>query len=255
MFVGYVYAFYCKITRKYYIGQTMRSMNIRVKEHLKKSESVTKNHFHNALHKYGIDNFEIKILHTVEKECKSELVEELNDLETFEITAHDSLNNGYNSNSGGKRYVLSQKLKDLLSESHKGIEFSPEHRKHLSEANIGNPKLINSLRGRIVTDETRKKISESVKRSYTEEHKRKTSEKTKGMVVSEETKEKLRQFNLGKHCSDETRRKLGEISRERAKDPEFKRKHREAVLRSWIIRKQKKLNKEDANGRPVAFAK
>ena len=69
-FVGYVYYFYCKITQKYYIGQTTRPLNIRVKEHLKQSESLSKNHFHNALYKYGIDNFEIKIIHIIKKKVK-----------------------------------------------------------------------------------------------------------------------------------------------------------------------------------------
>ena len=244
MFVGYVYEFYCKISHKYYIGQTMRSMNVRVKEHLKKAEKSTRNHFHNALHKYGIENFEIQILHTVKKETHAELVEELNLLEILEIKSHNSLENGYNSNSGGKRYILSQKLRDILSESHKGIEFSEEHIRHLSEANLGNPNLINSLKGRVVTEETRKKISESVKKSYTDEHKKKTSAAHKGKIVSDTQKEKLREANLGKKHSEETKKKLSKITKQKAKDPEYIRKISESVRRSWIIRKQKKQEQE-----------
>lgn len=244
MFIGYVYEFYCKVSHKYYIGQTMRTMNVRVREHLKKATKVSQNHFHNALHKYGIENFEINVLHSVEKESRSELVEELNRLEMLEIETHDSLENGYNSNSGGKRYVLSQRLKNQLSESHKGIEFSAEHRRHLSEANVGNPNLINSLKGRVVTEETRKKISESVKKSYTDEHKKKISAIHKGKTVSDTQKEKLRKANLGKKHSDETKKKIGEITKQKARDPEYIRKISESVRRSWIIRKQKKQEQE-----------
>ena len=246
VFVGYVYEFYCKVSHKYYIGQTMRSMNVRVKEHLKKAGKETKNHFHNALYKYGIENFEIKILHTVKEETKKDLVEELNRLEMLEIEKHDSLENGYNSNSGGKRYVLSESLKKLLSESHKGIVFSDEHKRHLSEANTGNADLIASLKGRVVTTETRRKISESVKRSYTQEHKQRTSAASKGKVVTSETKEKLRQANLGKKHTDETKRKLSEISKNKVKDPEYIRKLSESVKRSWALRKQKKQSIEEA---------
>lgn len=238
-FVGYIYYFYCKISQKYYIGQTTRSLNVRVKEHLKQSEKIGKNHFHNALHKYGIDNFEIKIIHIVKKENKNDLINELNRLEILEITNFDSMNNGYNSNSGGKRYVLSQMLKNQLSESHKGIQFSEEHRKHLSESNKGNPNLINGLKGRILNEETKKKISESVKKTYTEEHKIKTSQLNKNKIVSLETREKIRKANLGKHHSEETKKKISDITKRCLQNPEYRQKLSESVKRSWAIRKQK----------------
>lgn len=242
--VGYIYYFYCRISKKYYIGQTTRSLNIRVKEHLKHSESLSKNHFHNALRKYGIENFDIKILHVIEKENKKDLIDELNRLEILEINNFDSMKNGYNSNSGGKRYVLSEKLKKQLSESHKGIIFSDEHKKHLSDANIGNPNLIKGLKGRIVSSETRQKISESVKKSYTDEHRLKISMISKGKTISLETREKLRNANLGKHHSEETKRKLKEISKRCLENPEFRKKLSESVKRSWAIRKQKSYSME-----------
>lgn len=221
-FVGYIYYFYCKISQKYYIGQTTRSLNVRVKEHLKQSEKIGKNHFHNALHKYGIDNFEIKIIHIVKKENKNDLINELNRLEILEITNFDSMNNGYNSNSGGKRYVLSQMLKNQLSESNKG-----------------NPNLINGLKGRILNEETKKKISESVKKTYTEEHKIKTSQLNKNKIVSLETREKIRKANLGKHHSEETKKKISDITKRCLQNPEYRQKLSESVKRSWAIRKQK----------------
>lgn len=240
MFVGYIYRFYNKITHKYYIGQTIRSMNLRLAEHLKSSEKPSRNYFHNALYKYGIENFEMDVIYTVSRESKKELIDVLNFLEILEIERHDSMNNGYNLNSGGKRYVLSDRLKKILSESHKGIKFSEEHRLHLSQANVGNKKLIDSLKGRKVSNETREKISESVKKSYTEEHKQKTSLANKGKVVSDEMREKLKLVNLGKKHSDETKKKLSEITKKHLEDPEYRKKLSEGAKKNWQLRKQNK---------------
>lgn len=54
-------------------------------------------------------------------------------------------------------------------------------------------------RGVIMSEETRKKMSDAKKG--------KTSNR-KGVKLSEETKEKIRKANLGKHLSEETKRKL-----------------------------------------------
>ena len=48
-----------------------------------------------------------------------------------------------------------------------------------------------SLKGRVLTEEVKKNIREAVKKSMTEEVRRKMSESAKGKVISEETRKKL----------------------------------------------------------------
>jgi group I intron endonuclease len=47
---------------KVYIGTTYKSIEERLKEHYKKSKSNKRNYLHNAIRKYGIENFNIKLL-------------------------------------------------------------------------------------------------------------------------------------------------------------------------------------------------
>lgn len=68
------------------------------------------------------------------------------------------------------------------------------------------------------TEETKKKLSESLKgrtspnkgKTFSEEHKRKISENNKGKTHSEETKRKLSDINRGKTIPEETREKISE---------------------------------------------
>ena len=67
-------------------------------------------------------------------------------------------------------------------------------------------------KGRTVTDETRRKMSEAAKgKHHSEETKLKMSESHKGKKFSEETRRKLSE--AAKHITDETRRKMGEANK------------------------------------------
>ena len=242
-FKGYIYLFHNKITNKYYIGQTTRNVNVRVAEHLKSSTKNSKNHFHRSLYKYGIDNFDIQILHSITTDNKKDLIKLLNMLEQQEIINYNSFENGYNSNSGGKNYILTDDLKKKLSDSHKGIIFTEEHKKHLSEANKNNINLINSLKGRKVSEITKNKISSSVKNTYTDEHKMAVSKASKGKNRSDDFKKKVSETLKGHRHSEETKKKLSEISKKVNSNPEYKKKLSESVRLSWIKRKQMKLEK------------
>jgi hypothetical protein len=78
----------------------------------------------------------------------------------------------------------------------KGHLVSDSFRKRISEIH----------KGKILSEETKRKISNRKKGvKLTEEHKKKVSESLKGHLVSNETKKKLRSSNLGKNRSRETR--------------------------------------------------
>ena len=74
------------------------------------------------------------------------------------------------------------------------------------------------MKGRTVTDETRRKISEAKKGKTSprkgvtpsEETRKKMSEAAKGRTFSEESRRKLSESHKGKHLSEEHRRKISE---------------------------------------------
>jgi hypothetical protein len=71
--------------------------------------------------------------------------------------------------------------------------------------------------GAIISDETKRKLSEAHKgKTHSEETRRKISEAKKGKTHSEETKRKIGEAH--KNPSEETRRKIGEASKGRNKD-------------------------------------
>ena len=123
------------INHKKYIGQAKNIKKRFQSHHLcdykneKNSNYNTK--FYQALRKYGLDNFEVKVLLL----CKEE---ELDDFEIKYIKYYDSFKNGYNSTEGGqfwslnihsketelKRKETREKNKSLMSENHPRAKLS-----------------------------------------------------------------------------------------------------------------------------------
>lgn len=89
----YIYRAINKVNRKSYIGKTV-DFHTRVWQH-KRCYEKEDCKFHDAIKKYGADNFEWEILDTTEDECKA------NSLEWYYIEKYDSHRNGYNMNNGG----------------------------------------------------------------------------------------------------------------------------------------------------------
>jgi hypothetical protein len=109
----------------------------------------------------------------------------------------------HHNHIGNLRWEL---IEDHMREHKKGKVLTEEHRRKLSESQKGRvfsaehrKKLSESQKGHLVSDETRKKLSEANKgKVLTEEHKRKMSESLKGHLVSDETRKKLSEANKGK---------------------------------------------------------
>jgi group I intron endonuclease len=104
---GIIYIATNLINGKQYVGQTSRSLNERINQHIKIKHQT---HFESALNKHGLNNFYIfKIEYPRE---------ELNDWEQYYIKMFNTFNtsNGYNHTSGGNVFEMSDATKKKLSE-------------------------------------------------------------------------------------------------------------------------------------------
>lgn len=103
---GIIYKITNKVNGKSYIGQTRYTIEFRWKQHQHKKDNT---YFHNAIHKYGIENFNIEIL----EECN---IEDLNNREIFYIAKYDTFKNGYNLTIGGdgnRRLLLDDSYNEI----------------------------------------------------------------------------------------------------------------------------------------------
>ncbi len=179
-----IYKFTNKLDKKVYIGQAV-NIERRRKAHFdiaKKHKDNT--YFHNALNKYGIDNFDFEVL----IECPKE---NLNYWEQFYISYYCSNNKrfGYNETEGGYSTCFSEDVLYRMSESAKkrgnnlpeGFKHSVESRKKNSDSHKGktpwnkgiktgpNPKISEAKRGKEGPNKGRKFSSEA-KKHMSESH-------------------------------------------------------------------------------------
>lgn len=126
-------------SNRVYIGIT--SIGLKERKRLHISESKKSNYaFHNALRKYG-ESITWEVIATAES------WEELCELEKYYIEYYDSYNNGYNCTFGG--------------DGSYGLKVSEESRAKMRGP---RPQTSASLRGRTLTAEHRKKVSEARKK-------------------------------------------------------------------------------------------
>lgn len=112
-YTGFIYRAYCLVTKKSYIGQTINTLETRKSRHLsdtfgKKNSQL---HFHKALRKYGVDNFEWTVIDTVIADSRESLCECLDILEIKYIEQYDSYRNGYNMTIGGQNGATKESKK------------------------------------------------------------------------------------------------------------------------------------------------
>jgi len=160
------------VTGKSYIGKTSIGYLNRFKKHLNNASKSINRYLYDSMNKYGTEFFIIGIL----ENCTS--VEELNLKESYYIKKYNSLYpNGYNMTTGGDggNTLLKwseDKKKELYkkqAEARFGKTRTEEQRKNMSLAQ----------KGKIISQETKKLISEKLKSNYqnkTEEEKRKATQ-------------------------------------------------------------------------------
>lgn len=103
---GFIYKVTNKVNGKSYIGQTRYTVEFRWRQHQHKKDNA---YFHNAIKKYGIENFIVETL----EECD---YKDLDSKEIFYIAKYDTFNNGYNltiGGSGNRTLVLDDKYDEI----------------------------------------------------------------------------------------------------------------------------------------------
>lgn len=131
---GYIYKYENKINHKVYIGQTI-NLKYRQRSHKTRSKYMNSK-FYYAIRKYGWDNFSFSVIDMIESSNTATVIETLDSLEIKYISIYDSYKNGYNSTIGGH--------------THRGDRYSEEFKE--------------KQRNKIVSKETRKKLSDNAKR-------------------------------------------------------------------------------------------
>ena len=171
---GYIYLTINKINHKTYVGQKKLKNKNWDKDNYLGSGKLIKC----AIKKYGKKNFEKFLIQF----CYSK--EELDKQEIFWIAEYRKRGLAqYNIANGG--------------EGNAGYKHSEEAKKKISEA----MKVYTYNKGRHLSEETKKKMSESHKgKHYSEETKRKMSESQKGKNI----------WMKGRHFSEETKKKMSE---------------------------------------------
>jgi group I intron endonuclease len=125
---GIVYKFTHRVSRKTYIGQTVKTLNRRVKKHF-----TANTYFGNALRKYGLLAFEISIV------ARSTDRKELNLLEAEWIKRCNSVwPNGYNMTHGGDHPLRSKLTRRRMSAAvRKFFRDHPEAKERLKGNRFG----------------------------------------------------------------------------------------------------------------------
>lgn len=197
---------------KKYVGITKFSLEERFSQHIKRGFLLTE-----AIKKYGEQKFSIELIEVVES------AERAYELEIFYIKEYNTkAPNGYNLTDGGDGIF--------------GWNITDEYREQCSfrTKDLHKNKKV-GMYGKKHTNETRKKMSESSK----------GNQNCLGRVLSEETKFKISESNKGKKHTDETRKKISEnhhnVSGE--KNPMYGKKHSpetiEKIRQKALLRKKK----------------
>lgn len=182
-----VYCIKNKENGKEYIGLTKRPLRSRWNQHVQESLREGSWEYNtplgNAIKKYGKDSFDIFVL----KECES--LEEMKKTEIELISERKSLSKygGYNLSGGGDGrlgYKLTEEVKQKIRLSNLGKKMSNESKQKMSvAAKIRCVGKLSPMEGKKHTIESRMKISEAGKgRVHSEETRKKRSESMKAFI-------------------------------------------------------------------------
>jgi group I intron endonuclease len=128
---GVIYCYHCIPTGKKYIGQTLYETRRKAHHLFKSKDGDTK--FYCAIRKYGWEKFIYGVISKFD-------VDLLNEMETFYIQSYDTFKSGYNSTLGGDGnygYKLTEETKKKISIKNKGRKLNEEHKAKIGKASKG----------------------------------------------------------------------------------------------------------------------
>ena len=181
---------------KYYVGITSQDINKRWRNG---NGYVNSPLFYKAILKYGWNNIEHEIL----KEELNELEAKSMEKSLIEKYKSNDRKYGYNITSGGDGTVgwhPSDETKKKISQSLSG-ENHPMYGKHLSEET--KAKIGDGNRNKIVSDDTRKKLSKNKKEYFKREY---VTHPMKGKHHTNASKEKMSKNKIGKYTGENSAR-------------------------------------------------
>jgi len=203
------------VNGKVYVGQS-RDIKKRFTEHKRRlrNNRHANMHLQKSWAKYGSANFTFEIL----EECFVAVIDER---EMFYISKYEKINGIYNLQEGGSGGIPSEEIKIKIRDKRKHQVITEETRRKISEANKGHTSW---TKGKTQTEETKRKIRKSTKESMTNEVRQKMSKSHMGIKMTKETKKKISEANKGKKFSSEHRLKISEAAKRRIYTEETKQK-------------------------------
>ena len=234
---GIVYKITNLTNGKLYVGQTVRPLEKRWKQHIEFSKRSSYP-IHASIQKHGKDNFTIEVI------CECETQEELDTQELYFANTLNSFSpSGYNLKAGQGHGSFSEETKNKMSKSASGRRASEQSKSIRSLASKGEK---NPFFGKTHSKESLDKMSESLTGKYageqswhfgkpkTEKHKKKLSDAKLGKYTGEN------HHFFGKSHSEKAKKT---ISDKKSKIWEFRSPQGEIV----VIKNLKKFCQENPN--------
>jgi len=126
---GTIYSIICKVTSKRYIGQTQQELSKRWGQHIQESKTHSNRPLYNAMNKYGVGMFVIRV---IEEDIP---IEKLSERECYWIEQFDTYKNGYNATTGGEESkAIREDVRKKISSTMTGVEKSHEHIANISKS-------------------------------------------------------------------------------------------------------------------------
>ncbi|MCI0528011.1 MAG: GIY-YIG nuclease family protein [Nitrospira sp.] len=197
---GIIYLITNKKNGKQYVGQTLRPLEERWAQHVRKAKNHDNNYLGNALIRYGAEGFRI------EEVAQADSQEELDLLEIETIAKLNTLRpHGYNLTEGGLGGTPTEEVREKIRQGKLG-EKNPNY-------------------GRVYTEEERKLLSKLMSGEGNPFHGKRHSEETKRRLSAIAKSRTGPHPNLGKKASQNTRAKLRAAWRRRPKLTHCRRGH------------------------------
>ena len=206
-----IYMYINKINGKKYVGQAKDFIK-RYKQHINSSNNKKQKYdydvpFHRAIRKYGIENFDIKIL---AEDIQTQ--EKINEYEVFFIKRYKTLTiqNGYNVAEGGYNNPFAGKTEEEMIEIRKRMSENHADFKKENHPNYGHGEKIRGEKNPMYGKNPRDYMTEEARK----ESDRKRSESLKGEKNHNYGKLKGKDNPMyGKHHTEESKKKMSEANK------------------------------------------